>query len=199
MESARYGLVSYDRPHRLIASYIYTFPNLTAGNAFARGLLSGWSMAGVTTLQSGRPLTIGYTNSTNVYGTSSDRASYAPGCDAAKAAGSGSVNDRINQYMNTSCFATPAVIGSDGRGTDFGNTGVGILRGPDQRNVDLSFIKQTRITEGVGLEFRAEFFNIFNTTQFANPNTTYASGGFAAITRTSVASRIGQMALKLHF
>jgi hypothetical protein len=51
----------------------------------------------------------------------------------------------------------------------------------------------------VGLEFRAELFNAFNTTQFANPNTTLASGGFGAITRTSVASRIGQMALKLRF
>jgi hypothetical protein len=199
VENARYGLVAYDRPHRLVASYIYTFPNLTRGNALVKGLLSGWSMAGVTTFQSGRPLTIGYTNSTNAYGTSSDRASYVVGCDASSAALSGSVNDRIGQYFKTSCFTTPPVIGSDGRATDFGNTGVGILRGPDQRNFDLSFIKQTRIRESVGFEFRAEFFNIFNTTQFANPNTTYASGGFAAITRTSVASRIGQMALKLHF
>ena len=134
-----------------------------------------------------------------MYGISSDRASYVVGCDAAKAARSGSVHSRIDQYFDTSCFTAPAVIGSDGRGTDFGNTGVGILRGPDQRNTDLSFIKQTRITEAVGLEFRAEFFNIFNTTQFANPNTTLATGGFGVITRTTVASRIGQLALKLRF
>jgi hypothetical protein len=198
-ERARYGLVSYDRTHRIIASYVYTFPNLTRGSGFVRGLASGWSVAGVTTFQSGNPLTIEYTNSTNVYGISGDRASWAQGCNASGAALSGSVNSRINQYFNVSCFAAPAVIGSDGMGTDFGNTGVGILRGPDQRNMDLSFIKQTRISEGVGLEFRAEFFNIFNTTQFANPNTTFDTGGFGAITRTSVASRIGQMALKLRF
>jgi hypothetical protein len=199
VDAARYGLVSYDRAHRLIASYIYSFPTLKHGSRFVQGLLNGWSMAGVTTLQSGRPLTISYTNSTSAYGISSDRASYVVGCDAAQAARSGAVNSRTDQFFNNACFTTPAVMGSDGKATDFGNTGVGILRGPDQRNTDLSFIKQTKIRESVGLEFRAEFFNVFNTTQFANPNTTYGSTGFGAITRTSVASRIGQLALKLHF
>jgi hypothetical protein len=199
VDALRYGLVSFDRTHRLVASYIYSFPTLKTGSRFFQGVLNGWSMAGVTTFQSGRPLTIGYTNSTSAYGVSSDRASFASGCTSASAAKSGSVNDRIDLYLNSTCFTAPAVIGSDGKATDFGNTGVGILRGPDQRNTDLSFIKQTKIRESVGLEFRAEFFNIFNTTQFANPATTFGASGFGAITRTSVASRIGQLALKLRF
>jgi hypothetical protein len=78
-----------------------------------------------------------------------------------------------------------------------------MLRGPDQRNVDLSMSKVTALggSERVNLEFRAEFFNAFNTTQFANPDTAFSDGipAFGRITATSVAARIGQLALKLHF
>ena len=77
-----------------------------------------------------------------------------------------------------------------------------MLRGPDQRNFDLSLSKKTALggSDRVNLEFRAEFFNAFNTTQFANPDTAYSDGSaFGLITATSVAPRIGQLALKLHF
>lgn len=198
VESARYGLVSYNRPHRLVVTYMYSLPSLKRGPAYANAVLGGWSVAGVTTIQSGRAMTLTYTNSTNVYGISSDRPSYASGCTGSSLSLSGSVNDRINKYFNTACFVIPAVIGSDGKATDFGNSGVGILRGPDQRNVDLSLSKQFRVRES-GLEFRAEFFNVFNTTQFANPGATLATSTFGVITSTSVSSRIGQLALKLHF
>src|SRR5207302_1295566 len=96
VESARYGLVGYDRTHRLIASYIYSFPNFTRGSGFVHGLLGGWSVAGVTTFQSGRPMTITYSNSTSVYGISTDHASYAAGCSPSSAAISGSVDSRID-------------------------------------------------------------------------------------------------------
>jgi hypothetical protein len=78
-----------------------------------------------------------------------------------------------------------------------------MLRGPDQRNFDLSLSKMTALggNDRVSLEFRAEFFNAFNTTQFANPDTAFSDGtpAFGSITATTVAPRIGQLALKLHF
>jgi hypothetical protein len=75
------------------------------------------------------------------------------------------------------------------------------LRGPSQHNVDLSLRKTTPLAERVNLEFRAEFFNAFNSTQYGNPDTTYSDGlpAFGEITSTSVAPRIGQLALKLNF
>jgi hypothetical protein len=86
---------------------------------------------------------------------------------------------------------------------------VGSVRGPDQRNFDIVAMKSTRLTERFGLDFRAEFFNAFNTPQFANPNNlsagTAVSGTFVPdstfgqILATSVNPRLIQFALKLIF
>jgi hypothetical protein len=103
----------------------------------------------------------------------------------------------LGEYFNTSCFANPPAIGD---GTGFGTPDVGLLRGPGQHNVDLSLSKISALTERLKLEFRAEFFNVFNTAQFANPDTAFSDGpAFGMITSTSVAPRIGQLALKLNF
>jgi hypothetical protein len=97
---------------------------------------------------------------------------------------------------------TPAVIGADGIGTGFGDSGVGIVRGPDQRNIDIAIIKRTRIpwpAETTNLEFRTEMFNAFNTPQFANPDNNFSSPTFGIISATAVNPRIVQFALKLNF
>jgi hypothetical protein len=93
------------------------------------------------------------------------------------------------------------VVGNDGVATGFGNSGVGIAFGPDQRNFDLSIIKQTRlgIRENINLEFRAELFNAFNTSQFGAPGTNVSAATFGVISSTAVNPRIGQLALKLNF
>jgi hypothetical protein len=200
---AGYGVANFSRPQRLIVSSTYQFPDLKHGAGYAKTLLSGWSVLAVATFQSGTPLTFTNTNSANLYGISQDFAYYDPanaGCNG-RIGLSGSVNSRVNEYFNTNCFTPPPTISSDG-GTDFGNTKPGMLRGPDQRNFDLSLSKKTALggSDRVNLEFRAEFFNAFNTTQFANPDTAYSDGSaFGLITATSVAPRIGQLALKLHF
>lgn len=199
---AGYGEANFSRRHRLIVSPIYEFPSFNHGAGYARKLLSGWALSAVVTLQSGTPLTFLNTNSNNLFGTMSDFAFVDPnnpGCGGNLSRG-GSVRDRLDQYFNTSCFTPPPVISSDG-GTDFGNARPGLLRGPSQHNVDLSLRKTTAITERANLEFRAEFFNAFNSTQFGNPDTTFSDGApaFGQITSTSVAPRIGQLALKLTF
>jgi len=200
---ADYGPANFSRPQRFILNATYQLPNLNHGSHYAKTLLSGWAVLGVVTLQSGTPLTFTNVNSTNLFGISNDHAYYDPTLSGCGGIGlSGSVNSRVNEYFNTNCFTNPPVISSDG-GTAFGNTRSGMLRGPDQRNVDLSMSKVTALggSERVNLEFRAEFFNAFNTTQFANPDTAFSDGipAFGRITATSVAARIGQLALKLHF
>lgn len=199
---AAYGEANFSRPQRLIVNAIYELPSFKHGSGFAGKISSGWAMSTVVTLQSGTPLTFFNTNSNNLFGTSSDFAYLDlsnTGCNGSIGLG-GSVRSRLNEYFNVNCFTEPPVISSDG-GTAFGNTKPGMLRGPAQHNVDLSLRKTTALTERMALEFRAEFFNAFNSTQFANPDTTFSDGlpAFGQITHTSVASRVGQLALKLSF
>ncbi|MGA9353229.1 MAG: carboxypeptidase regulatory-like domain-containing protein [Terriglobales bacterium] len=198
---AGYGEANFSRPQRLIVSSIYELPNLLHGSGFAGKLTSGWALSAVVTLQPGTPLTFVNTNSNNLFGTSSDFAYLDPtnaGCNGSIGLG-GSVRSRLDEYFNVNCFTEPPVISSDG-GTAFGNTKPGMLRGPSQHNVDLSLRKTTKLAEHMGLEFRAEFFNAFNSTQYSNPDTSFSDGPtFGQIQSTSVASRIGQLALKLNF
>jgi Carboxypeptidase regulatory-like domain/TonB dependent receptor len=197
---ARYGNTDFSRPHRFVFSYVYHFPGYAKQEGLAGHLLGGWESAGVLTIQAGQWISILDTNPNNVFGISEDRASVVPGCT--RYGTSGSVEKRLNGYFNASCFEDPAVIGADGIGTSFGDSGVGIVRGPDQRNFDLAIIKRTRtplLGEASNLEFRAELFNAFNTPQFSNPDNSFSSPTFGQISTTSVNPRIVQFALKLNF
>jgi hypothetical protein len=206
---ANYGLSEFNREHRLVFSYLYQLPSPRRFNAFFDTLLGGWAVAGVTTLQSGLPLTLTGTNGTNVYGITTDRAQLAPGCTYDQLTTSGSVHSKLGNYFNRSCILRNAagtaiwpVVGDDARATAFGNSGVGIVFGPDQRNFDISLIKRTSLKalrEGANLEFRTEFFNAFNTTQFSSPGANVSATTFGVISSTAVNPRIIQFALKLNF
>jgi hypothetical protein len=94
------------------------------------------------------------------------------------------------------------VIGADGIGTGFGNSGTGIVDGPGQANLDVAVAKEMALVwphEGGVLKLRAEFFNAFNHSQFANPDTSITSPTFGIISSTAVNARVGQLALKFEF
>ena len=78
--------------------------------------IGGWSVATATLIQDGHQESIGYTNTNNVYGENTDRASFATGCTAKDLPTKGTVGSRINGYVNSKCLSTPAVIGDDGIG-----------------------------------------------------------------------------------
>ena len=206
---ANYGRSEFDREHRFVFSYVYLIPNIHTSNALARGFLHGWSLAGVTTIQSGAPLTLTGTNSNNVYGITADRAQLAPGCTNETLTTSGSNESRLTNYFNKACIlrnaagtASWTIVGDDGRATGFGNSGVGIVVGPGQNNSDVAIIKRTPLHllgENGNIEFRTELFNAFNHTQFGNPSTNVSSAAFGTITSTSVNPRIIQFGLKLNF
>jgi hypothetical protein len=196
----RWGRASFDRTHRFVLSGVYTLPSPSEG--WAKALFSGWSTSGVFTLQSGTALAIAYNNSTNVYGISEDLANLAPGCSKGDLVTPGSVESKLGKYFNTSCFQKPPIIGADGIGTAFGDSGSGIVNGPRQSNIDLGVVRSVPIPwpkEGSSLQFRGEFFNALNHPQFSNPNTTYASSSFGIISSTSVNPRVAQLAAKLIF
>jgi len=79
----------------------------------------------------------------------------------------------------------------------------GAARGPDQDNTDLSLVKRTHLNfpnDTSNLEFRTEFFNVFNLPQFMNPGTTVSTTTtFGDITAMSVSSRVIQFAMKYNF
>jgi hypothetical protein len=206
---ANYGRSEFNRDHRLVLSYLYQLPSPRKFNSFVDNVLGGWEVAGVTTIQSGLPLTLSGTNSNNVFGITTDRAQLGPGCTYGDLTTSGSVNSKLSNYFKNSCILRNAagtaiwpVVGDDGRATAFGNSGVGIVFGPDQRNFDIVLIKRTplsRLREGANIEFRTEFFNAFNTTQFSSPGTNVSAANFGVISSTAVNPRIMQFALKLNF
>jgi len=126
-----------------------------------------------------------------LYGTSSSRASFAPGATIASVQLSGSVESRLNQYFNTAAFVRA--------GNGFGDSGRNILRGPAQRNIDFSVNKRIPILERLALEWRSEFFNVLNFVNFANPGSSITASSNGVIRSTTGNPRVIQMALKLQF
>jgi hypothetical protein len=182
-----YASSDFDRRHRFVFSGIYDLPRFYKGaSGFARQAVNSWELASVLTLQSGTPFSV----LTNATAFVQARADSVPGCNPA---GSGSVESRLLDYFNTACFAPATAVG------DFGDSGRNILRGPNQRNVDISIIKYFPVTERTKLEFRGEFFNAFNMVSFANPVNILASANKGQIVETSTGPRVIQFALKLNF
>jgi hypothetical protein len=185
-----YAPSDFDRRQRFVASYVYNLPNFYRGDlGFARKLLNSWSVSGIETLQSGTPFTI--------YGQvalfEATRADLAPGRSLASAIKGGSVAGRLNAYFDPTAFVQPTAFGH------FGQLGRNILRGPKQTNTDFSIIKAVPVTESKQLEFRAEFFNLFNNVNFANPISTVASGNFGQVAATTTGPRVIQFAVKFAF
>ncbi len=180
-----YASSDFDRRHRLVLSGIYDLPSLQGGSALARGVTNGWELATIVTLQTGTPFSV----LTNATAFVQARADAVAGCNPAR---SGSVKNRLNDYFNTACF-TPATALDD-----FGTSGRNILRGPDQRNADISIVKFVPIGDKQ-VEFRSEFFNAFNTVSFANPLNILESGTAGQIVTTTTGPRVIQFAFKFNF
>jgi hypothetical protein len=206
----RYGPDDFIREHRFIANFAYQLPGPKNAQSLWGETLGGWMVAGVATVQSGHPLTLTYNHSggkPSIFGTAFlDRPSLSGKCTPGQYVNPGSVESNIGgskTYINTSCFTDPAVFSADDPvGVGFGNAGVGILKGPGQQNYDLSLIKKFPIgwpREGTALEFRSEFFNAFNHSQFEDPDPEFTSPTFGQISRTVVNPRVVQFALKLSF
>jgi hypothetical protein len=186
--SANRGLSDFDHSQRFVASFVWALPTLKNSSSLLRHTVGGWESTGIVTLQNGSPFTItsGVDNSRS--GDGVDRADLIgnPYLDSGR-----SEAQMIRQYFNTAAFASNAL------GT-FGTSSRNFMRGPGMANIDFGLMKQFSIKEKVTAQFRAEFFNIFNHTNFNNPVTALNSGSFGQITSAG-SPRIGQLALKLSF
>lgn len=194
---AQRSLAAYDFPYTFVVSYVYDLP-VGKGRAFlnnlpkpANTLLSGWGVNGITTFQSGSPLSFNVSiNNSNSYG-GTPRPNVTAGCNEPI---SGSAQSRLNEWFNTSCFTAPPAFafGSEPR-TD------PKLQTPGINNFDFAAFKNTAINERVALQFRAEVFNLFNRVQFGPPNTTLGSSTFGEVTSQTNNARLVQLALRLNF
>lgn len=196
----RWGRASFDRTHRFVFSSTWDLPG--PSRRVLRTVAGNWSLATIATLQSGSALTVASTNAANVFGISEDRGQLSGLCSKSQLVNRGPNEFKLNRYLNPSCFARPLVIGVDGIGTAFGNSGTGIVDGPGQANVDVPFSKSLALswpTEKSTMNLRAEFYNALNHAQFSNPDTNFSSPTFGSISTTSVNSRVGQLAVKLAF
>lgn len=166
---------------------------LGSGQGWQEKLVSGWTLSGITTLQSGFPFSpqLGFNPTNNGDTRNPIRPSYNP-------AFTGSViTSSPSQYFNPNAFIIPA------NGT-YGNVGRDTLIGPGLATLDLALMKNTSITEKLRLQFRAEFFNLLNRTNFNTPNPVVFTSSSATpsptagvISSTSTTSRQIQFGLKL--
>jgi hypothetical protein len=194
----RWGPAAFDRTNRFIAGYRWELPMLQQGNYLVRQAVNGWAVSGVTTIQSGDRLTITDSLGGSIYGSvSTARAQLCPGIRNDQIETHGSMFNRLNNYFNSAAFcASPALDG----GTDYGNSSVGVVRGPWQNNTDLTVSRVFRLfSESRTLDVRGEFFNAFNHPQYNDPLVAYGTPGFGSIQSTSVAPRIIQLAAKIQF
>jgi hypothetical protein len=182
-----YGPSIFDQTQSLVLSYVWQMPKLESQPAAVRGIFGKWEYTGIITSQSGTPMTILAGTDQSLTGLATDRAVQVGSAYGHGACGSSAP---CVGYLIPGSFALPAT------GT-YGNTGKNSLRGPGLTGWDMGLFKNFPLhSERYSLQFRAEFFNAFNWTNFSNPISSVASAGFGSINAAGD-PRIGQLALKL--
>lgn len=189
---AERGRSNFDMRHRFSAGLSYDVP-LGRGRRFlshgAPALLAGWSVHGIVTLQSGRPFTVALLPEIDNSNTGMASLGFGANNRPDRLASGKIGHPGADRWFDTGAFAF-APYGS------FGNSGRNILEGPGYADTSLSLMKDSRIREGCILQLRAEFFNLFNRTNFDLPNIFLGSPMFGRISSAANPRRI-QFGLKL--
>jgi hypothetical protein len=193
---AEKGRSNFDMRHRLSIGYSYDIPvgrgrSRLGNRGSLTALVTGWSTQGIVTLQDGRPFTVALLpeidNSNTGYASLGFGANNRPDRLA-----TGKLQDpRPERWFDEGAF-TFSSYGS------FGNSGRNVLSGPGYSDVSVSVIKDSRVREGLNLQFRAEFFNAFNHPNFGLPDIFLGSPTLGRIFSAEDPRRI-QIGLKLIF
>jgi len=182
------GLSDFHHAHRFVTSGLWELPALAGKPPLVKYVLGGWQPSGSLILQSAAAFSVqaGRENSLTGFG---NRASLVG--DPSRSARTDPNRDPVFEWFNTKAFGHAAT------GT-YGNSGRNIVFGPGLANVDFAVAKYFPITERVRLQFRSEFFNLLNHTNFNDPNSTLTSGTYGRIT-SALDPRILQFGLKVLF
>lgn len=165
------GLAGFDQRNRFVTSLLYTTPSLSSklnakSNAFASRLLDHWNVGSILTLAAGFPFNVvsGVDNSRTAFGADRPNLTGDPRLSASRPR-----SEKIVRYFDGAAFQSNAV------GT-FGNFGRNVLIGPGIATVDFTVNKDFPVTERLGkIQFRTEFFNLFNRPNFGNPGGSLAA------------------------
>jgi hypothetical protein len=186
---------SNDISRSLVANVVYVLPfgkEQRFGRQWNRPLdllLGGWQINGITTQQTGFPLSPTTQDTSQSGGTT-----LRPNLTGTNPVVSGSVKSRLTNYLNSAAFSQPAAF-------TFGNAPrtLSNVRAQGTHNIDFSVFKNFKATESIQLQFRAEAFNVLNQVVFGSPNTVLSSGQFGVITTQNNNPRDIQLALKAIF
>ncbi len=185
------GLAGFDSTHNFVVSYNYVLPLDRLGGP--RQLTNGWAISGITRFETGLPVTMVDTSDNSLLGTAFGGPIVLP-VDTPSQVGPLRIlnprNSTSHDYFDPTAFASPS-IGSEG------NARRRFFHGPGANNFDMALVKDTKLSELFNLQFRAEWFNVFNHAQFITPSGILTSS-FAQVTQAA-APRIGQVSLKLSF
>ena len=167
---AERGPSTFDTRQRFTGAASYSVKSLGFG---PERLKTGWQLGLIVTAQTGRPILIvdSYDNSGR-YNHYNQRPDVVPGVNPVLSHWNANTG-----YLNPNAFAQPA----DGA---FGNLGRNSVFGPKFVNTDFSVEKTTKVTERVKAQLRAEFFNIFNHPNFAQPGASFGSSSFGQFSQT---------------
>ncbi len=187
---------NFDVRQRLVLSYAYDFPfgrgqRYLAGGGWAGALLGGWQTYGIVTLQTGRPFTVALLPELDNSNTGRSILGFGAN-DRPNLVGDPTLaNPAPGLWFNPAAFALPPF------GT-FGNAGRNLLDGPGLRTWNVSLLKNINLREAADLQFRTEFFNVFNHPNLDLPDNFFGSPTFGQILSAQSPRRI-QFALKLLF
>ncbi len=190
--AAERGRSMFDVRNRFVLSYQWELPFWRQGRNWYQRALGNWQVNGITTFMSGTPFTV-------VDQSYNYDAPEITGFSAFRPNLVGNANNgpqTVEQWFNTAAFqrldltTTPAGV--------YGTEGRNVVQGPGLAQWDFSAFKNIRLTESKNLQFRAEFFNLFNRPNFRLPNSDISSPTFGQI-QQALAPRLIQFAMKLLF
>jgi Carboxypeptidase regulatory-like domain len=166
------GPSGLDRTNVALVNFIYSIPLFNnSTNRALKTALGGWDFSGIITMESGLPIWMTLGGSQGSNGT-------ANGTNRPNVNGSVSYPQTVGQWFNPAAFSVPAL-------GEWGNLGKNAVRGPGRDNWNMSLFKSFVFNErGTALQFRAEFFNVWNHTQFNNVSSSYSASNFGQVTST---------------
>jgi hypothetical protein len=195
--AAERGRSMFDARHRFVVSYQWNLPWFSHPQNWYGHILGNWQVNGITTFMSNTPFTVYDSSDSSLQGSAPEISGFYSsrpnivGNPNSGTCADGSAVRTAQCWFNTGAFqkAQPGTFGNVGRNT---------LNGPALQQWDFSALKMIPIRENMNLQFRAEFFNIFNNVNFVLPNNDISSPNFGQI-QAAQAGRVVQLALKFMF
>jgi hypothetical protein len=192
--AAERGRSMFDARHRFVLSYEWNLPFWKHAERWYEHVLGDWQVNGITTFMSGTPFTVYDSQDVALQGGAPEISGFSS--NRPDRVGNPNSGPRTPQeWFNVSAFQRLDPVLRAGQ---FGNEGRNVVQGPGYQQWDFSAIKNVPIRESKTLQFRAEFFNLFNHANFRLPNNDISSPNFGKISE-ALPGRLVQLALKFLF